>query len=188
MTVIINFLGQPSSGKTSLSVKLFAKLKELGLNAEYSPEVAKLWVYEHKKMNKYGQYVLFGEEVRQQSRLFNEVDIIISDSSPILASYYNYYYNGENSLSEACHGFYQKVSEDGIRVINFYLPRKKKYIAKGRYQTEEQANALAEDLKRWLGQEGYKYTELECSDKERIDVVLEKLRETTNDFNGMSLE
>ena len=119
MTLILNFLGQPSSGKTSLSVKLFAKLKELNLNVEYSPEVVKTWCYTGQKVTKYDQYYLFGSEVYQQSRLFNAVDIIISDSSPILASYYNYYYNkGDNSLSMACHEFYRKVAEDNIKVMN----------------------------------------------------------------------
>lgn len=188
MTLILNFLGQPSSGKTSLSVKLFAKLKELNLNVEYSPEVVKTWCYTGQKVTKYDQYYLFGSEVYQQSRLFNAVDVIISDSSPILAAFYNYYYNhGDNSLSPACREFYRKVEGDGIQVLNFFLPRKKKYVAKGRYQTEEQADEVAVDLKNWLNEEGYKYKILDCPDKERINVVLEKLKEMTGDFDGMSV-
>lgn len=187
MSIVINLIGSPSVGKSTTAVKLFGELKAMGLSAEYSPEAAKLWVYEHKKINKYGQYVLFGEEVRQQSRLFNEVDIIISDSSPILAAFYNYYYNRENSLSEACHGFYKKLEEDGIQVVNFFLPRKKKYVAKGRYQTEEESNEVALMLREWLQQEGYPYIDLECSDKERVGVILEKLKEMTGDFNGMAV-
>ena len=185
--IVVNLIGAPSVGKSTTAAKLFGELKAMSLNAEYSPEVAKLWVYEHKKINKYGQYVLFGEEVRQQSRLFNEVDIVISDSSPILAAFYNYYYNKENSLSEACHGFYKKVEEDGIKVINFFLPRKKKYVAKGRYQTQEQADEVATLLREWLDKEGYSFIELDCPYKERINVVLEKLKEITGDFDGMAL-
>ena len=187
MSIVINLIGAPSVGKSTTAVKLFGELKAMGLSAEYSPEAAKLWVYEHKKMNKYGQYVLFGEEVRQQSRLFNEVDIIISDSSPILAAFYNYYYNRENSLSEACHGFYKKVEEDGTKVVNFLLLRRGKYVAKDRYQNESQAEEVATMLKEWLKQEGYPYIILDCSYKERINVVLEKLKEMTGDFNGMAV-
>jgi nicotinamide riboside kinase len=188
MTLILNFLGQPSSGKTSLSVKLFAKLKELNLNVEYSPEVVKTWCYTGQKVTKYDQYYLFGSEIYQQSRLFNAVDIIISDSSPILAAFYNYYYNsGDSSLSPACKEFYRKVAEDNIKVMNFFLPRKKKYVAKGRYQTEEQANEVAVDLRNWLDSEGYKYEVLDCPDKERVDMVLKKLEEVTGGFDGMSM-
>lgn len=188
MTVIINALGAPSCGKTSLSVKLFAKLKELNLNVEYSPEVVKTWCYEQRKVNKYDQYYLFGSEVHQQSCLFNSVDIIISDSSPILAAFYNYYYNNrENSLSPACHEFYKKAAEDNIKVLNFLLTRTKPYNPHGRYQTEEQADDVAQELKAWLTWEGYDYIMLDCPDDERLGKVMEKLKEITGDFDGMSL-
>ena len=188
MTLIIDFLGQPSSGKTSLSVKLFSRLKELDVNVEYSPEVVKTWCHTGQKVTKYDQYYLFGSEVYQQSRLFNSVDIIISDSSPILASYYNHYYNGgDDSLSQACHGFYKKVTEDNIKVLNFFLPRKKKYVAKGRYQTQQEADALAVDLKNWLDKEGFPYVVLDCPDKERLDVVMEYIKKEVGDLGGLSM-
>lgn len=188
MTVIINFLGQPSSGKSTAAVKLYSKLKELDLDVEYSPEVVKTWCHTGQKVTKYDQYYLFGSEVYQQSRLFKAVDIIISDSSPILAAFYNYYYNsGDNSLSPACKEFYRKVAEDDIKVLNFFLPRKKKYITKGRYQTEVQADQVARDLMDWLDTEKYPYEVLECPDKERINVVLERIKETVGDLEGMAL-
>lgn len=186
MTILISLLGQPSSGKTTLSAKLFAKLKELGINAEYAPEYVKSWCYEGKKVNKYGQYTIFGEEVRRQSRLFGSVDIAISDSPVMLTGFYNSYYNnGDDSLNEACRGFYNKAKEDGIRLLNFFLPRKKKYDTKGRYQTQEQADEIAVLLKEWLNKEGYEYEVLDCPDKYRVDFIMEKLKEATNDFEGL---
>ncbi len=53
--------------------------------------------------------------------------------------------------------------------------------------TEEEANKLAEDLRAWLARENYSYIDLDCSDKERINVVLEKLKEMTGDFYGMAV-
>lgn len=186
--VVLNLVGAPSVGKSTTAAKLFGELKALNLNVEYSPEVVKTWCYEGKQVNKYDQYYLFGCECHNQSRLFNSVDIIISDSSPILAAFYNYYYNnGDNSLAPACEEFYRKVTEDGIKVLNFFLPRKKQYVTKGRYQTEQEANKVAEDLKTWLKKEGYDYIELECPDSERLDFVIGKLRELTGDFHGMSM-
>lgn len=180
-------LGSPSSGKTSLSAKLFAELKAMDLNAEYSPEYVKSWVYEGKKVNKYGQFTIFGEEVRRQSRLFNVVDVAISDSPVLLTGFYNFFYNGDSSLDSACKEFYKKAEEDGVKVLNFYLPRKKKYITKGRYQTEEQANDVNVKLQEWLQQQGYSYHYVDCSDKDRLDFILEKLRGLTGDFDGMSM-
>lgn len=188
MTILINMFGSPSSGKTSLSAKLFAQLKAMDLNVEYSPEYVKSWCYESKPVGKYGQFTIFGEEVRRQSRLFNVVDFAISDSPVALTGFYNYFYNdGDNSLSPACKSFYKKAAEDNIQVINFFLPRKKKYVNKGRYQTEEEANKVAQELKAWLDNEGYEYTELHCADKDRLDYVISKLREMTGDFHGMAM-
>ena len=185
MTLIINFLGQPSSGKSTTAVRLYSRLKEMDLNVEYSPEVVKTWCYTGQKVTKYDQYYLFGSEVYQQSRLFNAVDIIISDSSPILAAFYNYYYNsGDSSLSPACKEFYRKINEDNIKVVNFLLPRKKKYVTRGRYQTKEQADNVAILLKEWLDREGYAYKTLDCDDEERLDLILDTLKDLIGDSNG----
>lgn len=169
----------PGSGKTSLSVKLFSYLKEIdNISVEYSSEVAKQWVYEGKKVNKYGQFILFGAECANQSRLINaDLDVIISDSGLMLSGFYNHYYFGDDSLSAPCREFYKKVTEDGVTVLNFFLPRKKKYNPKGRYQTQEQADQIAKDLLTWLDNEGYEYEILDCSEKERLERVVEKIRE-----------
>ena len=188
MTVLINMLGQPSSGKTSLSAKLFAQLKAMDLNAEYTSEYVKGWAWEGKKVGPFDQFYIFGKETHNQSRLFDKVDFIISDSPVMLTAFYHYFYNGNEALNEVCHNFYNLAEEAGVEVINFFLPRKKKYIAKGRYQTAEEADALAFQLKEWLNKEGYEYIELECPDKERVNVVLEKLREIVGDLDGMALE
>ena len=187
MTILINMLGCPSSGKTSLSAKLFAQLKAMDLNAEYTSEYVKGWAWEGKKVGPFDQFYIFGKETHNQSRLFDKVDFIISDSPVMLTAFYHYFYNGNEALNEVCHNFYNLAEEAGVQVVNFFLPRKKKYIAKGRYQTQEEADALAFQLKEWLNKEGYVYEELTCSDKERINVVLETLREMTGGFDGMEV-
>jgi nicotinamide riboside kinase len=184
-SILINLIGSPSVGKSTTAGKLFAKLKDMNLNTELVQEYIKHWVYEKRPVGPFDQFYVFGKEVHQQSRLFGAVDIIISDSSPILAAFYHFYYNGNNALSNVCHNFYELVDEAGVKVINFFLPRKKKYIAKGRYQSEQEADALALQLKEWLDKEGYSYITLDCPDEERVDVVLEKLKEMTGDFDGM---
>lgn len=188
MTIVVNLIGQPSCGKTSTSVKLLAHLKELGVECEYCPEAAKTYLYDGKKVNKYMQFELFGRECSTQSRLFSSVSVVLSDSSPILAAFYEYFYNGDNALSPACKEFYKKAKEDGIKVINFLLPRKKAYNPKGRYQDESQAADVAVKLKEWLAQEGYTYTFLDCSDEERIDRIMEVLCSITNGLEGLKNE
>lgn len=188
MSILINIVGASGVGKSTTAGKLFTRLKDMYLNVELVQEVVKTWCHTGQKVTKYDQYYLFGAEIYQQSQLFNSVDFIISDSSPLLAAFYNFYYNdGDSSLSPACKEFYRKVNEDGIKVLNFFLTRKKKYIAKGRYQSESESDRLSAILKNWLDTEGYPYVDLQCADKDRVDIILEKLKEMTGDFNGMSL-
>ena len=102
MSILINIVGASGVGKSTTAGKLFTRLKDMYLNVELVQEVVKLGVTQ-KVTN--DQYYLFGSEIYQQSQLFNSVDFIISDSSPLLAAFYNFYYNnGDSSLSPACKG------------------------------------------------------------------------------------
>ena len=177
MTVLLNFLGSPGVGKTTLSAAVFAKLKSLGIETEYTPEYVKGWVYDGRAISPFDQYYLFGQEVLRQSRLFNKVDVVISDSPVMLAAFYQYHYNGKNTLRIPCHDFYdtaEKVAH--VEIVNFVLPRRKEYNPNWRYQTKEESDAISELLKTWLNFEGYSYYELKCDDTNRVEEVLEVLR------------
>ena len=190
MTILINAYGSPSSGKTTLCARLFAALKNLGVDAYLTMEVVKTWCIEGREIGRYGQYVLFGQEVERQSRLFNKVDIALVDSPVGLSGFYNYYYSGktDNSLSVPCREFYKRAAEDGVQILNFFLTPQKPYDPRARYQTEEQAQDVHVSLKEWLNREGYNYVELNCSDDQRLDAIMQHLKELTNNFEGMKNE
>lgn len=187
MTYIVNTYGSPGCGKTTLCARLFAALKDLGVNAYFTMEVVKTWCIEGKGIGNYGQFVLFGQEAERQSRLFNKVDIGLIDSPVGLSGFYNYYYSGkkDNSLSPACKEFYRRAEEDGVKMINLFLSPQKPYDGRDRYQTEEQAQDVHKALKKWLDDEGYDYIDLKCKDEERLEVVMGYLRDLTNNFEGM---
>lgn len=187
MTVLINLLGSPSAGKSTAAGKLFSRLKDMYLNVEFVPEYVKSWAWDNRKISPYDQFYFFGKEAHNQSHLFNKVDFIISDSPVLLTSFYHLYYNHDNALREICHDFYDMADKlDNVKVINFFLPRKKRYIARGRYQTEEQADEIADTLKKFLEIECYDYIEVNCPDEERTDFMVNELRKLTNNFEGMA--
>lgn len=176
MTTLLNFLGQPSSGKTSLSALVFAKLKEIGAEVEYASEYVKSWAWESRKMTPFDQYYIFGKECHNQSILFNKVDIVISDSPVMLTAFYHYFYNKKNSLRVPCREFYETAENDfEVKPINFFLPRRKDYNPRGRFQTQEEADNISVMLKTWLNFEGYPYVELLCEDNERLNEVMKVL-------------
>ena len=186
MTILINFLGSPSAGKSTTAGKLFTRLKDMDLNVEYVPEYVKSWAWDKRTISPYDQFYFFGKEAHNQSHLFNKVDFVISDSPVLLTAFYHLYYNGDNALREICKDFYEMAEKlDNVKVLNFFLPRKKKYQTKGRYQTEEQANDVARLLKAFLTVENYPYIELDCADKDRVDCIVEELSKVTNNFEGL---
>ena len=72
------------------------------------------------------------------------------------------------------------TEEEGVKVVNFFLPRRKKYNPKGRFQTAEEIAKLEEDLMNWLNSEGYEYEVLDCPDSKRIAKIIERLKEVAD--------
>lgn len=176
-TILINLIGQPSSGKSTAAAKLFSMLKDEGLDVEMALEYCKGYIWEQREVTPYSQYYFVGKQSHLESQLFNKVSYIVSDSPTLLASFYHFHNTGSKVLSPLCKEFYKKATEDGVKILNFYLPRKKKYNPKGRYQTQEEADLIGKQLLEWLDEEGYSYEILDCSEKERLERVLQRIKE-----------
>ena len=175
MTTLINFLGSAGSGKTTLGSQLFARLKTMDYEVEFVTEFVKSWAYSDRKVNKFGQYYIFGKETENQQRLFNKVDFIIADSPVLLTAFYQHYYWGSESLIIPCKEFYKFAEEDGVKIVNIFIDRKFKYNPKGRFQTEEQSNEVKDDLLTWLPENGFSFHHLKVPVKERLDMILDIL-------------
>ena len=80
----INVFGGPGSGKSVLTMWLFAELKIAGLNIQFVDEYVKKWAYEGKPISSFDQIYLFAKQMyKEESYLRAGADLIISDS-PIL--------------------------------------------------------------------------------------------------------
>ena len=77
---VYNLFGGPGCGKSTLAARMFAKMKQLGIDCELVTEAAKDIVWEGGVLDQYG---LFAEQLRRVKRLEGKVDIAITDS-PIL--------------------------------------------------------------------------------------------------------
>ena len=174
-TTLINFLGQPGSGKSTLGTQLFTELKVRDYEVEFVNEFVKTWTYTGRKVNKFGQYYIFGMETENQSRLFNKVDYIIADSPVLLTSFYQQFYWGSNTLIVPAKEFYQFAEEEGVNVVNIFIDRKFKYNPKGRFQTEEESDEVRRGLLKFLEDNGYEYHHLKVPIKERINTILDIL-------------
>lgn len=144
-TIVINLFGAPSAGKSTAAAYLFYNLKLLNVNCELVTEFAKDLVWEESNGVQNQAYV-FGQQSYRMSRLDNKVDVIITDSPLLLSVYY-----GKHNWNTRHHQFADMVVEDfnNYNNYNYFINRVKKYNPVGRFQNEQESDAIANDLA-WL--------------------------------------
>lgn len=144
MTLTVNLLGGPGSGKSTTAAALFALLKRQGYKTELVTEYAKDLVYEGS--GRIGnQLHVFSEQYLRIERLQGKVDIIVTDGALI------------NSVIYASGKFEGPWWEDFVRrcsahfrTLNIFLNRVKPYAAYGRLQDEVEARAIDRLIRRKL--------------------------------------
>lgn len=140
--VLINLFGAPGAGKSTTATGVFSKLKLLGINAEYVPEVAKDFTWEERRKSLTFQPYVMAKQLRNIERLMGKVDVIVTDSPPILSSFYGQFYNltYPKSFHQWCLDCHTEYLQPAL---NYYLRRTKPYNPMGRNQTEAESETVA---------------------------------------------
>lgn len=143
MTLVVNLLGGPGTGKSTTAAGTFAELKQAGVNAELVTEYAKDLVWGHSTHTLGNQIYIFGKQYHRLWRLVGQVDVIVTDCPLFLSMYY-----GEH-MSPA---FKALVLEtfNSFDNHNVFLARLKAYNPKGRVQSEEKARSIDDELHQLL--------------------------------------
>lgn len=149
MTIIVNLFGAPGAGKSTTATGVFSKLKLANVNCEYVPEVAKDFTWEERHKSLTFQAYIHAKQLRNIERLRDKVDVIITDSPPLLSAFYARYYGIPYPESFCkwvmdCHEQYLQPS------LNYYLTRVKPYNTSGRNQSEVEAAILANHQAEWI--------------------------------------
>lgn len=180
-TIVINLIGGPGVGKSTMASLLFAKMKMADISCEYVTEYAKDMVWENRYNILNDQLYILSKQYRKLKRINGEVDVIITDS-PIIN---NIYYNSKIKDSR------DKISDKIINELifelcekfdNYYylIERNHAYESKGRYQTEEESNYVSKEIKLMLDELKINYLTYkseECS----VEKILEKVKGLLND-------
>ncbi len=85
---VINFIGEPSAGKSATALSLAGLMKARELNAEYVDEHAKSLVLEERHNCLRDQLTITAEQNRKLSRLNGKFDYAIVDSPLFLGIIY----------------------------------------------------------------------------------------------------
>lgn len=164
--LIVNLYGAPGAGKSTGAAYIFSKLKMLGINAELVTE--KVW--EESKAVFQNQTYIFGKQYFRISKLKDKVDVVITDSPIILSAFYN----KDSVLGQEFDAFVTKVS-NSYNSINLFINRVKSYNPAGRFQTEEESDKLAGDLRWFLNQHKIIWDEYDGTIRD-YDIIVEKIR------------
>jgi len=153
MTIIINLYGGPGTGKSTTSADLFAQLKREGVNAELVSEYVKQWAWERRKPVNYDQFYFFGKQSRKEYSLFDQVDVVVTDSPVPICAYYAKAFGTPKQAElfvEMTKVYYQMCENDGHTHVHYFLNRVKPYNPSGRFQTEAQAKQIDFEMKLFL--------------------------------------
>lgn len=142
-TTVINLFGGPGCGKSTIAAELFATLKKQGYEVELVTEYAKDKVWEESYKTLENQIYVFSKQLHRMWRLKDKVQFIITDSPLLLSIIYDKDKNEDlkNLIITKFNSF------DNINVV---INRSTVYNQNGRYQNEEQANAIDKEIKELL--------------------------------------
>jgi len=181
-TKIVNFIGQPGAGKSTLAALVFAKLKLLGINTENVYEYAKKLTWHDRQHQLKCQPLIFGKQLNEIEQLLGKVDVILTDSPVIMSAIYSQGRYPE-SFSQAVLECYNQLPN-----INYFVQRTKAYNPAGRTQTEQESDELGVKMLDFLKGAGVKYEVTESSDDDAINIVNRILTELKGRVIGLELD
>lgn len=139
MTTVINLLAGPGAGKSTLAAELYAAMKKQHMKVEMVREVAKEWAWEGRAIGPFEQISILGEQIKRESSLFNKVDYIVTDSPVLLGAFYFDWNHNQSFVNQMVRDYYRFAENNGVKFLNFILPRTKQYVQDGRYETQAEA-------------------------------------------------
>lgn len=166
-TTVINLIGGPGAGKSTIAAGLFYMLKVKGYSCEMALEFAKDKVWEESVKTLDDQIYIFGKQYHKIWRLNNKVDYIITDSPLLMSLYYNQiesnYFN--NFIIEQFNRFNN---------VTFFIQRNENtYEQIGRLQTLKEAKDIDIKLRMLLESNNIDYYKVQQT--EAVNLILRKL-------------
>lgn len=169
MALVINLIGGPCSGKSTIASGIFYELKKLGINCELALEFAKDKVYEEAFRTMDDQIYIFAKQYHKLWRLQDKVDVIITDSPLPISLYY---------MKEDSKYFNQFVVEQYNKFDNqlYFIERGEVYQEEGRLQTKEESEQIDKELLQLL--EKYKIHYSQIEQQTAVETIVDNILRT----------
>lgn len=180
-TFVINFIGGPSCGKSTLAALIYSKLKlhKKKYIVEYVQEYAKylVWTKQFDILN--NQHYVTQYQYKLLKQMVGHVDFIVTDGPLIQGMYYNMH-NKDNISNVEKTEKYMIDCHNEFRNINIFLNRGNyEYEVQGRLQTEEESREIDVILKHLLKQKNIEFTIFDATaTDDNINKIIEFIEKT----------
>ncbi len=176
--IVVNLFGAPGAGKSTGAAYIFSQLKMAGINAELVTEYAKDKVWEEDKAVFDNQAYIFGKQSLRLSRCKDKVSVIITDSPLPLSILYN----KDPILGEDFNRTVMNVF-NSYNNMSYLLYRVKPYNPAGRFQTEEESDEVAEELRQLLDSRNISYIDM-SGDMDGYDKIVSSVLNVVNEIKN----
>jgi nicotinamide riboside kinase len=166
MTKVINIIGAPGAGKSTIAAHIFSELKWRGLNAELVTEYAKELTWEGRLEELKNQIPVYLEQYNRMSRLRGKVDYIVTDSPLIISYFYGSKHDSGEEFLEGVHKDFNKWDN-----LTIFLNRTSPYHTEGRSQTSDESDKYSTEMRDMLNKLDIPFTELGTSRSTYIRVL-----------------
>ncbi len=178
-TLVVNLFAGPGAGKTTCAWAIASKLKMLHINTEYVSEYAKELVWDGKLEELKDQMKVSTMQHNRIKRLYDKVDVIVTDSPVLLGLYY-----GEGKLSEVQRAVISNWHKE-TESFNLFIQRGNYYEQAGRLEDKQAAEGVDAELRRILYNENVYYGEY---NQNRLDTVTNNIVTTLRRLNPESVK
>lgn len=162
--LVVNLIGGPCSGKSTIAAELFARLKKMGIRCELVTEYIKERIYEENKTIPLDQIAVFGMEHYSILNKIEKVDVIIHDGSLVNNCIYKHEDNKE--FDELIISEYKKFNN-----LDFFIKRGNiEFETYGRIHTLEESKKL--DYKILDTYHKYNLNFIEVESRDAVDKII----------------
>lgn len=178
-TIVVNLFGGPGSGKSTQALGVSYKLKLNGINCEYASEHAKDLIWREDYGSLRNQIGVYGKQHDKLFHLKDKVDVIITDSPPILGLLYCDWELVSSKLKDLA---IDEFNREDVINLNFMLKRgDRPYDPNGREQTEEEAKQKDKDVRSLLSDLGIRVRHLPAHES-TVDYIYVEVMKKLNKF------
>ncbi len=160
-TIVVEFYGGPSSGKSEAMARLFSLLKQRHVGVEMAPEYAKKWAYEGRRIDGLDEFYIFGKQVHAECSFLGKVAVVVTDRPVLMSVVYAGLYGGMrvgDGVGAAVVAYLDETEARGVRRIAVLVPRRHDYDHTGRFEDLDQAlivDAVTRQQVGWLEDADY---------------------------------